>query len=98
VTSAPSAGIGCPSACSDAYFPGTAITLTETPAANSAFLGWSGACAGLSSTAPVTINSNLTCTAVFAAPGTSIPAAGPGALAGLALLLGIAGWTVLRKM
>ncbi len=98
VTSTPSAGIGCPAACADAYFPGTAITLTATPAAGAKFAGWSGACAGVGSTAPVTLNSNLSCGAAFTAPGAAVPTAGPGALAGLALLLGMAGWTVLRKM
>jgi hypothetical protein len=97
VTSAPSAGIDCPTACSAAYFPGTGITLTETPSAGSTFAGWTGACSGVISTASVTVNSDITCTASFTSPAT-IPTAGGGALAGLALLLGIAGWTVLRRM
>jgi len=43
------------------------------------------------------MNSNVTCTASFTSPA-AVPTAGPGALAGLALLLGIAGFSVLRKM
>ena len=45
VTSSP-AGIHCGSDCSEAYAPGTSVTLTAAPANNAAFTGWSGACTG----------------------------------------------------
>src|SRR5579863_7356011 len=40
------AGITCGQACSASFNPGTPVTLTATAAANSYFLGWSGACTG----------------------------------------------------
>jgi hypothetical protein len=97
VTSAPSAGIACPTGCSAAYFGGTSLTLTETPAVGAAFLGWSGVCTGVSPTAPVVVNANVSCTAAFTAPAP-IPTLDGRALAGLAVLLGIAGGLVLRRM
>ena len=41
VTSSP-VGINCGPTCSASFNPGTQVTLTETPAANSYFVGWSG--------------------------------------------------------
>ena len=43
VTSHP-AGIGCGADCSEAYDPGTRVTVTATPGSVSVFLGWGGAC------------------------------------------------------
>jgi hypothetical protein len=63
VTSNP-AGISCGTACSQSVTPGTAITLTATPAAGSSFAGWSGACSG-TGTCAVTINVATTVTASF---------------------------------
>jgi hypothetical protein len=61
ITSSP-AGISCGSDCTEAYTSGTVVNLTATPAAGYTFAGWSGtACANGS----VTMNSNITCTAVF---------------------------------
>ena len=61
ITSSP-VGISCGSDCTQAYTSGTVVNLTATPAAGYTFAGWSGtACANGS----VTMNSNITCTAVF---------------------------------
>ncbi len=64
VTSSP-AGISCGSDCSEAYNPGTNVTLTATPDTGSVFTGWSGDCSGTNATVTVTMNSNKTCTATF---------------------------------
>lgn len=45
VTSAPD-GIACPSDCRQGFSAGASVSLVATPAAGSAFAGWSGACAG----------------------------------------------------
>src|ERR1700745_1830214 len=47
VTSSP-AGIDCPASCSMTVPSGTAVTLTAQPDSNSTFVGWGGACFGLS--------------------------------------------------
>lgn len=46
ITSAPS-GINCPGTCSADFPAGSIVSLTATPASNSRFTGWSGACAGV---------------------------------------------------
>ncbi|MFM8943932.1 MAG: glycoside hydrolase family 25 protein [Actinomycetota bacterium] len=65
------AGVSCTAAagvasgtCSAAFAYGSQVTLTATPAADSAFVGWSGACTG---TAPcvVTADAAKTATATF---------------------------------
>jgi hypothetical protein len=43
------AGIDCGPVCQASYAPGTVVTLSATPAADSLFTGWSGDCAGLGS-------------------------------------------------
>ncbi|MCY7420068.1 MAG: hypothetical protein LH650_16605, partial [Chloroflexi bacterium] len=46
VTSAP-AGIDCGATCTASFTAGVPVTLSATPASGSAFVGWSGACAGV---------------------------------------------------
>ncbi|MEJ7630708.1 MAG: hypothetical protein WKF54_14060 [Nocardioidaceae bacterium] len=71
VTSRPS-GVACPGSCSHEYAPGTAVTLTATPAEGSGVVGWKGAaCSG--TTCTVTMDASKAVEAVFerkAAPGT----------------------------
>ena len=63
VTSTP-AGINCGGDCTEAYIPGTSVTLTATPATGYKFDGWSGACAGTGS-CTVNMDANKTATAAF---------------------------------
>ncbi|MCL4227524.1 MAG: hypothetical protein KJZ91_23930 [Myxococcales bacterium] len=58
------AGINCGTDCDQVYSAGTMVTLTATPAADSVFAGWSGACTGTTSCA-VTINAVVAVTATF---------------------------------
>jgi sugar lactone lactonase YvrE len=62
VTSAP-AGISCGTVCSKAFFTGTGVTLTTTPAATSFFAGWSGDAD--CSDGLVIMSASKTCTARF---------------------------------
>ncbi|HQW39358.1 MAG TPA: choice-of-anchor D domain-containing protein, partial [Usitatibacteraceae bacterium] len=64
VTSSP-AGIDCGADCAEAYDIGTAVVLTATPAPGSAFVGWSGSCAGTGA-CNVTMTSTRSVTASFA--------------------------------
>ena len=57
-------GIACPSDCSESYTSGTVVDLTPTPAAGSAFTGWSGDCTG-SGACSVTMDAARTVTATF---------------------------------
>jgi uncharacterized repeat protein (TIGR01451 family) len=59
-----SALINCGSTCSAPYLYNASITLTATPATNSTFAGWGGACAG-SGTCNVTMQGARTVTATF---------------------------------
>lgn len=56
VTSIPT-GTSCGNACNIPFTPGTLVTLTATPDADSTFVGWSGACTG-TGTCQVTVNDN----------------------------------------
>jgi len=67
VTSNPT-GINCGATCSAGFASGSQVTLTETPAANNTFTGWSGACTGTNSTCTVTMNGAQAATATFTGP------------------------------
>ena len=64
VTGEPS-GIDCGSICWHGFAPGTSVTLTPTAQADSAFVGWSGACAGTGA-CTVTMDQTESVTAIFA--------------------------------
>lgn len=69
VTSSPS-GINCGSTCSHAFDGGTMVTLTATPAAGSAFAGWSGGgCLGAGS-CQIALNADTEVTATFSVEGS----------------------------
>ena len=77
VTSKP-AGINCGKACKAEYSAGEKVTLTVTPAAGSAFAGFTGACTG-TETCTVTMSATQSVAAEFeAVPGPLLlPAGGP---------------------
>jgi Fe-S cluster biogenesis protein NfuA len=57
-------GINCGTTCAADFDSGTSVALTATPAENSTFAGWSGACSGTGS-CTVTIDAAKTVTATF---------------------------------
>ena len=63
VTSSP-AGIDCGTDCSEDYDENTVVTLTPSPATDSFFAGWSGACTGTGSCS-VTLDAAKSVTATF---------------------------------
>ncbi len=71
VTSSP-AGISCGADCSESYHHGTEVTLTATPAAGSAFTGWSGGgCTVIAANkCKVTMTAVTVVTATFTVAGT----------------------------
>ena len=64
VESSPS-GIACPATCSQAYPPGTPVTLTAVASAGSRFLGWEGSGCSGTGTCQVTMSSDVAVTATF---------------------------------
>jgi hypothetical protein len=68
-------GIDCPSRCSAYYTPGSAVTLTATPATGYKLTGWTGACEAVTSkTCGLAIGtSDLVTTAKFAKIATAPP-------------------------
>jgi sugar lactone lactonase YvrE len=67
------AGGGVSGTCSGTYSSGTNVTLTANSTGNTTFVGWGGACAssGASQLCNVTMNSALSASASFAAPGAT---------------------------
>jgi len=65
VTSSP-AGINCGTDCSESYLLRTIVRLTAAASPGAIFAGWSGACAGVSPTCDVTMDSPKSVTATFA--------------------------------
>lgn len=70
------AGINCGSTCLAGFPPETVVTLTATPAAGSAFLGWNMGCTGPQPCA-FTLISSSTVAVLFAAIDFSLSAADP---------------------
>jgi hypothetical protein len=60
------AGVNCSASCNADFAANTVLTLTSTPAANQSFTGWTGACAGSSTTCIVTMAQARTVGASFA--------------------------------
>ncbi len=58
-------GIQCGPDCSETYKRGTSIALTASPAEDSAFTGWTGACAGQGNPCTLTVNADASITATF---------------------------------
>lgn len=59
-------GIACGADCSQAFDTGTAVTLTATPLAGSAFVAWSGDCTGTTPTCSLVASGATTAVAHFA--------------------------------
>jgi uncharacterized repeat protein (TIGR02543 family) len=77
VASAPT-GINCGVDCSEQYTPGTSVTLTATPAADSLFTGWSGGGCSGTSTCTVTVSDAILVTANFVLKRYTLTAAKTG--------------------
>src|SRR5580704_11982969 len=72
------AGINCGQACSANFSSGTQVTLSASPAANSFFTGWSGACTG-TGTCKVTLTQNASVMANFSvSPALTVALSGNG--------------------
>jgi Ca2+-binding RTX toxin-like protein len=71
-------GIACPSDCAQGYLNNSVVALSATPAAGSAFAGWSGACSGTAPSCTLTTSGAKSATATF----TADPAAGGGKAGG----------------
>ena len=72
------AGINCGQACSASFSSGTQVTLTASPAANSFFTGWSGACSGTGA-CKVTLTQNASVMANFSvSPALTVALSGNG--------------------
>ena len=69
VTSLP-AGISCGASCATRVAFGDSVTLTATPAPDSSFAGWEGACSGTGTCTVTNSGSDIMVQAVFAGPHT----------------------------
>jgi phospholipase C len=79
ITSNP-AGINCPTTCSATFNQNTQVTLNETPATNSFFGGWSGACSGTKA-CTVTVSAPASVIATFnAGYGLTVAVSGSGSV------------------
>ena len=58
-------GIACPGDCTETVLAGTSVPLSATPASDSTFTGWSGACTGTGPCSP-TVTAATAVTATFA--------------------------------
>jgi len=67
---ADSGAIACGATCTDSYGGGTTVNLTALADAGSTFAGWSGDCAGATTTVAVSMSAAKTCTATFDPAGT----------------------------
>lgn len=59
------AGVACGSDCTEPYASGTSVSLTASAPAGTVFAGWSGACAGATTTCTVTMSADRAVTATF---------------------------------
>jgi peptidoglycan/xylan/chitin deacetylase (PgdA/CDA1 family) len=80
VTSTP-AGIACGDTCSASFTGGASVTLLAETGADSKFVGWSGACAGLQNPCVVKMDAAAKVTASFWHGGSGLPAPGAGGVA-----------------
>ncbi len=72
------AGINCGQTCSASFASGSQVALTASPAANSSFAGWSGACSGTGA-CKVTLTQNTSVMANFStSPVLTVALAGNG--------------------
>jgi phospholipase C len=65
-------GINCEPTCSASFNAGTQVTLTATPATNSFFVGWAGACSGNNSTCTLTLSASQQVSATFNTSGIAV--------------------------
>jgi PKD repeat protein len=88
-------GIACPGDCSESYAAGAVVTLTATPVAGSAFLGWTGDCSGTTPSCAVTMSQARSVTARFQAAASTFPltvtlaGAGTGSVSGTGIACGL---------
>jgi PKD repeat protein len=89
-------GIACPGDCAETYAAGSVVTLTATPVAGSAFLGWTGDCSGTAPTCALTMSQARSVTARFqaTAPPTfpltvTLAGAGTGSVSGTGIACGL---------
>ena len=71
-------GISCGASCTANFALGSTVTLTATPAVGQVFTGWSGFCAGTSTTCTVAMNMVSNVTATFAQPTLTVTNLGSG--------------------